>query len=139
MRQRLLSHILLSVTFINEATGEYSEKGEAKSFWDCFFNLFGIFRKRVASFEEPVKKLGEKYRYIDLFWKGVLIVEHKSRGKNLDKAYTQALDYFPGIGERDLPKYVIVSDFARFLLRQLSGYRLPRAEPVGTGVIAGFS
>lgn len=98
---------------------ETSEDAEAKPFWIEFFNVFGIDRKRVASFEEPVKKLGDKQGYIDLFWKGMLLVEHKSRGKDLDKAYTQALDYFPGIKERDLPKYVLVSDFAHFRLYDL--------------------
>ena len=98
---------------------ENSENAEAKSFWSEFFSVFGIDRKRVASFEEPVKKIGDKQGYIDLFWKGMLLVEHKSRGKDLDKAYTQALDYFPGIKERDLPKYVLVSDFARFRLYDL--------------------
>jgi hypothetical protein len=105
--------------FSREWQNESSEDAEAKSFWDGFFNIFGISRKRLASFEEPVKKLGDKQGFIDLFWKGVLLVEHKSRGKNLDKAYTQALDYFPGIVERDLPKYVLVSDFARFRLYDL--------------------
>ena len=98
---------------------ESSEDAEAKPFWSEFFGVFGIDRKRVASFEEPVKKLDDRQGYIDLFWKGMLLVEHKSRGKNLDKAYTQALDYFPGIKERDLPKYVLVSDFARFRLYDL--------------------
>jgi len=98
---------------------ETSEDAEAKPFWTEFFNVFGIDRKRVASFEEPVKKLGDRQGYIDMFWKGMLLVEHKSRGKDLDKAYTQALDYFPGIKERDLPKYVLVSDFARFRLYDL--------------------
>ena len=98
---------------------ETSEDAEAKPFWVEFLNVFGIDRKRVASFEEPVKKLGDKQGYIDLFWKGMLLVEHKSRGKDLDKAYTHALDYFPGIKERDLPKYVLVSDFARFRLYDL--------------------
>jgi len=98
---------------------ETSEDAEAKPFWTEFLNVFGIDRKRVASFEEPVKKLGDKQGYIDLFWKGMLLVEHKSRGKDLDKAYTQALDYFPGIKERDLPKYVLVSDFAHFRLYDL--------------------
>jgi hypothetical protein len=105
-----------SLAFAKEWEHESSEDAEAKSFWDSFFEVFGISRKRVASFEEPVKKLGDKRGYIDLFWKGVLVVEHKSRGKDLDRAYTQALDYFPGINERDLPKYVLVSDFARFRL-----------------------
>ncbi|HEU0189374.1 MAG TPA: DNA methyltransferase [Gallionella sp.] len=109
---------------------ESSEDAEAKSFWTEFFNVFGIDRKRVASFEEPVKKLGDKQGYIDLFWKGMLLVEHKSRGKDLDKAYTQALDYFPGIKERDLPKYVLVSDFARFRLYDLEASPLPQ---VGEG------
>ena len=107
---------------------ESSEDAEAKSFWSEFFSVFGIDRKRVASFEEPVKKLGDKQGYIDLFWKGMLLVEHKSRGKDLDKAYTQALDYFPSIKERDLPRYVLVSDFARFRLYDLE------AEPSPPGI-----
>ena len=110
---------------------ETSEDAEAKSFWSEFFNVFGIDRKRVASFEEPVKKLGDRQGYIDLFWKGMLLVEHKSRGKDLDKAYTQALDYFPGIKERDLPKYVLVSDFARFRLYDLEASPLPLAGEGG--------
>ncbi len=58
--------------------------------------------------------------YIDLFWPGMLLVEHKSRGKDLDKALTQALDYFPGIAERDLPQLVIECDFARFRVQRLA-------------------
>ncbi|MFZ5952280.1 MAG: type IIL restriction-modification enzyme MmeI [Candidatus Rifleibacteriota bacterium] len=108
-----------AIAFSKEWETETSEDAEAKSFWDGFFNIFGISRKRVASFEEPVKKLGEKQGFIDLFWKGILLVEHKSRGKDLDRAYKQALDYFPGIQERDLPKYILVSDFGRFRLYDL--------------------
>lgn len=108
-----------SLAFSKEWENEISEDAEAKSFWDGFFHIFGISRKRVASFEEPVKKLGDKQGFIDLFWKRKLLVEHKSRGKSLDKAYTQALDYFPGISEDDLPRYVLVSDFARFRLYDL--------------------
>jgi len=108
-----------ALAFSKEWKPEYSEKGEAKSFWDNFFNVFGISRRRVASFEEPVKKLGDKQGFIDLFWKGVLVVEQKSRGKSLDKAYQQAIDYFPGIKERDLPKYVLVSNFTHLRLYNL--------------------
>ncbi len=45
----------------------------------------------------------------------------------MDKAYIQAPDYFPGIKERDLPKYVLVSDFARFRLYDLEA--LPSLQP----------
>ena len=103
-----------AINFSKEWETEEKEHAESQSFWNDFFNIFGISRKRVASFEEPVKKLGEKRGRIDLFWKGTLLVEHKSRGKDLDKAYTQALDYFPGLKEAELPKYILISDFEIF-------------------------
>ncbi len=118
---------------------ETSEDAEAKAFWIEFLNVFGIDRKRVASFEEPVKKLGDKQGYIDLLWKGMLLVEHKSRGKDLDKAYIQALDYFPGIKERDLPKYVLVSDFARFRLYDLEAEPSPTGGGQGGGAFQEFN
>src|SRR3989337_961570 len=102
-----------AMAFSKEWADESSEDAEAKTFWDGFFNIFGVTRRRLASFEEAVKKAGGEQGFIDLFWKGVLLVEHKSRGKSLDKAYGQAIDYFPGIKERDLPRYILVSDFAR--------------------------
>jgi hypothetical protein len=84
-----------SLAFSKEWAGESSEDAEAKSFWDGFFDVFGITRRRVASFETPVKKSDGHGGYIDLLWKGVLLVEHKSRGKDLTRAFRQALDYFP--------------------------------------------
>jgi len=99
--------------------GETSENAEAKTFWDDFFRVFGISRKRVASFESPVKIRGDQKGFVDLLWKGVLVVEHKSAGKDLDRATKQAFDYFPGIKERDLPRYIVVSDFGRIRLYDL--------------------
>ena len=40
----------------------------------------------IAAFEEPVRNLGDGRGYIDLFWKGVLLVKQKSAGKDLNKA-----------------------------------------------------
>lgn len=108
-----------ALAFSREWADESCESAEAKSFWDAFFPVFGITRRRVALFEEPAKRLDETRGYIDLFWKGVLIVEHKSRGKDLTKAFGQAIDYLGKIPDRDLPKYVLVSDFARFKLYNL--------------------
>ncbi len=88
-----------ALKFSKEWSGETREQAEAKSFWDDFFNVFGISRRRVATFEEPVKKLNDHYGFIDLFWKGTLLIEHKSKGKDLDKAYSQALNYFSGLKE----------------------------------------
>jgi len=108
-----------ALRFTKEWAGEERESAESKSFWDAFFDVFGISRRRVASFEDPIKKLDERYGFIDMFWKGTLLVEHKSKGKNLDKAYSQALDYFSGLKEYELPKYVMVSDFENFRLYDL--------------------
>jgi len=105
-----------AIEFAKEWEDETSEDAEAKSFWDAFFNIFGITRKRLANFEFEVKKYGGNSGFIDLFWPGVLLVEHKSRGRDLNKAYAQAMDYFPGISEKDLPKYILVSDFEKFRL-----------------------
>ncbi|MDQ2925599.1 MAG: class I SAM-dependent DNA methyltransferase [Acidobacteriota bacterium] len=115
-----------AVAFSRDWKDEASETAEAKTFWDAFFNVFGITRRRIASFEKPVVKSDGKGGYIDLLWKGVLLVEHKSRGLDLDRAFHQATDYFHGLKERDLPRFVIVSDFARFRLYDLEG----DAEPV---------
>ncbi|MBP7627914.1 MAG: class I SAM-dependent DNA methyltransferase [Zoogloea sp.] len=96
-----------------------NEDGEGKPFLIAFFEIFGITNKRIASFEHAVKKYGGGAGYVDLFWPGILLVEMKSRGKNLDRAHSQAMDYFPGIAERDLPRFVLVCDFARFRLFDL--------------------
>ena len=108
-----------AVSFSKEWENETNEHAEAKSFWDGFFNVFGVPRRRVATFEEHVHKLDDKDGYIDLLWKGTIIIEHKSRGKSLDRAFQQAKDYFPGISDENLPRYVLVSDFARFRLYDL--------------------
>lgn len=65
---------------------EVSEDAEAKTFWHEFFAVFGVDRKRVASFEKQVTKTGKNQGFIDFFWPGVCLVEHKSAGRNLDKA-----------------------------------------------------
>ncbi len=97
-----------------------NEDSEAKPFWIAFFEVFGITDKRVATFELNVKKLGGAQGYVDLFWPGVLLVEHKSRGKNLDDAVDQAVGYLHNLPERDLPQLVVVCDFARFRVRILA-------------------
>jgi hypothetical protein len=108
-----------AVAFSKKWENEKRERAEKDSFYNDFFGVFGMDRKRVASFEEPVKNLKGNTGFIDLFWKGKLIVEHKSKGENLTKAYTQALDYFHGLKDRELPDYILVSDFDRFCLHDL--------------------
>ncbi|MCD6018795.1 MAG: methylase [Bacteroidetes bacterium] len=108
-----------AVKFSKEWENDFNEEAEAKSFMDDFFNVFGIPRRRVAGFEIHIKKESGKQGFIDLLWKANILIEFKSKGKDLDKAHTQAKDYFPGIKDADLPKYILVCDFARFRLYDL--------------------
>ena len=107
--------------FAREWKDETYERGEAQSFYNDFFKVFGMKRRQVATFEEPVKKLSGKHGFIDLFWKGTLLVEHKSAGRDLARAKEQALDYFPNLKPEELPRYVLVSDFQNFELFDLEG------------------
>ena len=105
--------------FAKEWEGEGYEKGQTQLFYRDFFDVFGIPVRRVASFEEPVRNLGDKRGFIDLFWKGILLVEQKSLGRDLKKAKTQALEYFPGLKDSDLPRFILLSDFQSFELYDL--------------------
>ncbi|MBI5539785.1 MAG: class I SAM-dependent DNA methyltransferase [Bacteroidia bacterium] len=102
--------------FSKEWDNAFNEEAEAKTFLYEFFNVFGISQRKVATFEHKVKKLDAHDGYIDLLWKGNLLIEMKSKGKNLDKALTQAKDYIQGLPQHEIPKYILVSDFDVFRL-----------------------
>ena len=95
--------------FAEDWKDAHYERGETQTFYNEFFEAFGASRRRVATYEEPVERLGNKRGFIDLFWKGVLLVEQKSAGKDLKKAKEQALDYFPELKEYELPRYLLTS------------------------------
>ena len=95
------------------------EKGETQSFYNDFFQIFGVRRRSVARYEAHVTKLNDRQGFIDLFWPGVLIVEQKSVGRDLESAYEQAGEYFDAIPEHEKPQYILISDFQNFELRDL--------------------
>ncbi len=106
--------------FAREWADETSERAEAQSFWNEFFNVFGVNRRRVAVFEQKAARFsGSQHGRIDVFWPGVMLAEHKSEGRDLDAAFEQATDYFAGLKDAELPRFVLVSDFQRFRLHDL--------------------
>jgi hypothetical protein len=108
-----------ALTFSRKWEGETSEEAERQSFWNDFFDIFGISRRSVARYEERVQRLGKGDGFIDVFWPGVLIGEHKSAGANLNSAYEQASEYFEGLAESERPRYIIVSDYKKIRLYDL--------------------
>ncbi len=105
-----------AVAFSEEWKDARYEKGEMQSFYNDFFEIFDIRRRSVSRYEEHVKKLDKSYGFIDLFWPGVLIVEQKSAGRDLQKAKAQAGEYFDALRESQKPRYQLVCDFQNFEL-----------------------
>ena len=109
-----------AASFAKEWRDASYEKGETQSFYNEFFEIFDVRRRSVARYEQHVDKLDNRSGFIDLFWPGVLIVEQKSAGRDLGKAYGQAGEYFDALPERDRPRYILVSDFQTFELHDLN-------------------
>ena len=102
--------------FAREWANATYEKGETQSFYNEFFDIFGVRRRTVARYEEHVRRLDNTSGFIDLFWPGVLLVEQKSAGRNLAIARRQAGGYFDALPERDRPRYQLLCDFQTFEL-----------------------
>ena len=102
--------------FAREWAGAAYEKGETQSFYNAFFEIFGVQRRSVARYEEYVQRLDNTSGFIDLFWPRVLLVEQKSAGRDLDAAREQAGTYFDALPERDRPRYQLLCDFQTFEL-----------------------
>jgi hypothetical protein len=125
-----------AILFSREHAGDRSERAEKQTFWNDFFQVFGLRRASIASFEENVKNLKGNTSSIDLLWRGKLLVEHKSLGEDLALAKSQAFEYIEDLTREqrwdEIPRYVLVSDFARFVL-----YDLEPEEQRGLPLFAG--
>jgi hypothetical protein len=126
-----------AAAFVNEWKEKASaarEEADAQTFENDFFYIFGVSRQRVAVFEKKVKiqpgrrpdgtagqadLFGEhgaagQSGYIDLFWKGHILIEMKTPGKDLIRAYKQAREYANALKEADFPRGILVCDFVNF-------------------------
>jgi len=105
--------------FSEEWKDAHYEKGETQSFYNDFFEIFGVKRRTVATYEQRVKLLNNKHGFMDLFWPRTLLVEQKSARLDLDRAGIQALDYIDGLPPAEQPRYVLTCDFQTWRLLDL--------------------
>lgn len=97
-----------------------SEQADKQSFWDEFFNIFGVRRRQVAAYEAIATRASTgRHGWIDLLLPGQLAVEHKTRGKPLSAAMSQLIDYLPSLPPAEHPWLLVVSDFERFEWKNL--------------------
>jgi hypothetical protein len=111
-----------ALDFSREHATDSDEKSQEQSFWHDFFAVFGLTPQRIGVFEARAKTLRGTVGFIDFFWPGTLLVEHKSRGRDLEEALKQALDYCSsgGLKDAELPRFIVVCDFARFIIVELA-------------------
>jgi hypothetical protein len=112
-----------AISFAREWAGASSESAEKQTFWNEFFAVFGVQRRFVAAFRKSVKNLPGTHDRLDLFWPAILVVEHKSVGEDLDDVRSQSLRSIWGLATAgrydEIPRYVMLSDFARISLLDL--------------------
>ncbi|MCY4054672.1 MAG: hypothetical protein OXF67_02155 [Cyanobacteria bacterium MAG CAR4_bin_6] len=90
---------------------ELRETEHSGIFIDEFFSIFDIdcYLSNII-FEYELPSGGR----IDVFWPGVILIENKSLGKNLDEAVEQAKRYYGQLEDYLKPKYILVNDFHNF-------------------------
>lgn len=97
------------------------ERQDAQTFVRELLMVFGISESRAALYEKRVQRSSTGNQgYIDALVPGVLLIEMKSKGKDLGLAEIQALDYLQHLQEAELPRYVLTSDFTMFRLLDLN-------------------
>lgn len=106
--------------FSKEWKDASDERAQAQLFLNDFFHVFGVPLKKVGLFERKVPMGENRDGYIDLLWRGVILVEMKSRGKSLKRAYKQAQDYAFNLADEEIPEYIMVCDFENIKLYRLS-------------------
>ncbi|WP_461256541.1 DNA methyltransferase [Treponema sp. R80B11-R83G3] len=118
---------LRASNFVNEwkdKAPKAREEADAQDFQTDFLNIFGVSRRQVANFEHRViiggqddlfgNTTGGRRGYIDLFWKGRFMIEMKTPGKDMLKAYQQAKEYAVNLPPAELPEGILISDFCNF-------------------------
>ncbi len=97
-----------------------SEKSEAQTFLDRFFQAFGHggVISAGARFENPLSSSSKKGKmgFADLVWDGRILIEMKSRGVNLRdrQIWEQAGRYYLRLKKENRPRYVMFCNFDEF-------------------------
>ncbi len=113
----------LAEKFSSDWKGAKYEKGNTQLFYRDLLEIFGKNVRECGVFEKCVKMLQKKdkkkYGFIDFLWPGVMIAEQKSRGRSLDGAELQAINYLLNANDLEIPKHVMACDFANFRITNL--------------------
>lgn len=98
-----------------------NEEAQAQSFELDFLRVFGVSDpEAVGDFEYKVPLSGGKTGYIDYLWKGQIAIEMKSKGKDLESAFSQLQNYLKHLPSEEIPDLWLVCDFENMRLTRRS-------------------
>jgi len=96
------------------------ERGQSQNFWTQVFNAYGVSgQTQTKAFEHRLKDKSNQ-KYVDAFIPKLVIIEQKSRGKDLNDAYTQVSEYYDRINAKDKPRYIILCNFDEIWLYDIN-------------------
>ena len=88
-----------AANFVRDWAGEGYEKGQTQLFSLDFFDIFGVPVRPWRLLKSPCA-ISAPARLHRSFWKGVLLVEQKSKGLNLKKGKSTGAPLFSGAERR---------------------------------------
>lgn len=89
---------------------EGKEKQQAQTFEKDLMHVFGI-DWHEGMHEYPVTDIEGRTGYIDYLLPGKILIEMKSKGESLIRAYNQGYDYCKCLSDDEYPELLLVSDF----------------------------
>jgi len=112
-----------AIAFSRSWSDATRERADAQTFWNEFFAIFGRDRRTVASFEVAVCNIQGQYNFINLYWSGMLLVEHARSADDFSGAESRAVQYIADLVREEpdtqAPRYIMLTDFQRIVLFDL--------------------
>lgn len=110
------------------------ERGQSQNFWTQIFNAYGVSGQvQLKAFEHRLKD-DKSQKYVDAFIPKLVMIEQKSRGLDLNKAYNQVSKYYERLSVADKPRYIVLSNFDELWLFDIENplnikeYKCPLAD-----------
>lgn len=96
------------------------EKQQDQTFIRELLMVFGIAETRAALYQHDTQRSSTgRQGFFDALIPGLVAIEVKSSGKDLEAAEDQAIDYLDALEDHAFPKYVLTTDFHNFRLLNL--------------------
>lgn len=96
------------------------ERGQSQNFWTQVFNSYGVSgQTQLKAFEHRLKD-GKGQKYVDAFIPKLVMIEQKSRGVDLHKAYAQVSGYYDKLNTNEKPRYIVLSNFDEIWLYDIA-------------------